>query len=65
MAVFIEKFGWSYNDYMHGTNFVCIDMMLLDLPRTLTEEESKNRKKKVVKANNADELQKELFNLFG
>lgn len=61
----MEKFGWSYNEYMHGTNFVCIDMMLLDLPRTLTEEESKNRKKKVVKANNADELQKELFNLFG
>lgn len=46
IGVVLEKYGMSYDFYMHGTNFVNIDMMLADTPRMLTEEEKKIKKKK-------------------
>lgn len=50
MAIFCEKFGFSYDDYMHGTNYVKIDMMLVDSPRMLSEEDKKKMPKKAVNA---------------
>lgn len=65
MSVFIEKFGWGYDDYMHKTNFLVIDLMLVDSPRMLSEDEKKKSKqKKAIKVNNATDLQSQLNNLF-
>lgn len=64
LAVFLEKFGGTYNDYMHGANFVIQDMMMADAPRMLSEEEKKKKKQKV-KVSDDKDLQKELKQMFG
>ena len=67
LAVFLEKFGGTYNDYMHGANFVIQDMMMADAPRMLSKEEKETLKKKKqkVKVNDDKDLQKELKQMFG
>ena len=63
MAIFCEKFGWSYNEYMHSGNFMIIDMMLVDSPRMLSEKEQQQVKKVKVKDDN--ELEQQLKQMFG
>lgn len=67
MAVFCEKFGWSYEQYMHGGNFMINDMMLVDNPRMLSEKEQEQLKKKksVVKVNDINDMERQLKNMFG
>lgn len=64
MAIFCEKFGWSYNDYMHSINFMVIDMMLVDSPRMLSEEEQKQVKKTKVTVKDDKELEQQLKQMF-
>lgn len=63
MAIFCEKFGWSYEQYMHSGNFMIIDMMLVDSPRMLSEKEQQQVKKVKVKDDN--ELEQQLKQMFG
>lgn len=64
MAIFCEKFGWGYNDYMHSINFMVIDMMLVDSPRMLSEEEQKQVKKTKVTIKDDKELEQQLKQMF-
>lgn len=45
MAVFCEKFGWSFEQYMHSTNFMTIDLMLIDSPRMVSKKDMVKEKK--------------------
>lgn len=67
MAIFCEKFGWSYNEYMHSGNFMIIDMMLVDSPRMLSEKEQEQlkRKKQTVKVNSMQEMEQQMKQMFG
>lgn len=67
LSVFLEKFGGTYNDYMHGANFVIQDMMMADAPRMLSKEEKEKLKKKkqTVKVKSANEMKAQMKNLFG
>lgn len=67
MAIFIEKFGWGYNDYIHGSNFMIIDLMLADSPRMLSEKEKESYKKKqnTIKVNTAEEMESQMKKMFG
>ena len=64
MAIFCEKFGWGYSDYMHSINFMVIDMMLVDSPRMLSEEEQKQIKKTKVTVKDDKELEQQLKQMF-
>lgn len=64
MAIFCEKFNWSYNDYMHSVNYIIIDMMLVDSPRMLSEKEQKQIKKKKVVIKDDQELEQQLKQMF-
>ena len=64
MAIFCEKFGWDYSDYMHSINFMVIDMMLVDSPRMLSEEEQKQVKKTKVTIKDDKELEQQLKQMF-
>lgn len=67
MAIFCEKFGWTYEEYMHGQNFMILDLMLVDSPRVLTEKEKEKlkRKKSIVKVNSMEEMERQMKKIFG
>lgn len=64
MSVFCEKFGWSYETYMHEVNYMVIDLMLVDSPRMLSEEEQKQVNKVKVKVKDDNELEQQLKQMF-
>lgn len=67
MSIFCEKFGWTYDEYMHTGNYMILDLMLVDSPRMLSEKEKEKLKKKkvTVKVNSMEEMEKEMKKMFG
>lgn len=51
---------------MHSINYMIIDMMLVDTPRILTEDEKKSLKKRnnLVKVNTMEEMEQQLKQMF-
>lgn len=49
---------------MHSVNYMVIDMMLVDSPRMLSEEEQKQVKKVKVKVKDDNELEQQLKQMF-
>lgn len=62
MGVVLEKFGLSLREFMHGTNFINIDMMLIDNPRILTDKEKEKTKKVVI--DDGEQMERELNKMF-
>lgn len=64
MGIIIEKFGFSFREFMHSTNYINIDMMLIDNPRMLTDKEKESKKVSKVVINDAVQMEKELNKMF-
>lgn len=62
MGVVLEKFGLSLREFMHGTNFINIDMMLIDNPRILTDKEKEKTKKVII--DDGEQMERELNKMF-
>lgn len=62
MGVVLEKFGLSFREFMHGTNFINIDMMLIDNPRILTDKEKEKTKKVII--DDGEQMERELNKMF-